>query len=293
MNVTTALQTAVANLQKAAISSASLDAELLLAHVLQQSREYVLAHGEAELTTKQKQEVNQLVKKRTNHVPVAYLTNQAYFYGRAFYVDERVLVPRWDTELLVEYALPYLSQTADKTVIDVGTGSGCIIVTLAKELQNQAEFFAIDSSNDALAVARKNAATHHVADAITFFQGNLLEPVRSVLQNATGTIVITANLPYVATAHVDAEPSIQHEPRLALDSGPDGLNHYRALARQARQLQGFRNLIKVSETSTTLLCEIGEEQAAAMRNIFSFAKNVVIKKDLAGRDRIAVITLGS
>lgn len=292
-NVTVGQLLALARQQltTATSTSALLDAELLLSHVLQQPREHILAHGEAEVTGEQERAFMDLIRQRADHVPLAYLTREKYFYGRPFYVDERVLVPRPETELLVEQVTSEKSQvTNNTTIIDVGTGSGCIIVTLAKELDNQnVEFFATDVSRDALEVAKQNAVAHCVADKIEFRQGNLLEPVfLKITKLKLKNLIITANLPYVETAHVDSEPSIKHEPRLALDSGPDGLDHYRELAEQCKAL--ILSAVNY-QLSAIVLCEIGETQAAVMRDIFSFAKQVKIKTDLAGWDRLVVIKL--
>ncbi|OGF28565.1 protein-(glutamine-N5) methyltransferase, release factor-specific [Candidatus Falkowbacteria bacterium RIFOXYC2_FULL_47_12] len=292
--------------QQKNIPSASLDAELLLSFVLNKSREYILAHPEINLTKKQIAKYHDLIKQRAKHVPLAYLMKEKEFYGRLFYVDKRVLVPRPETELLVDETKRVLRnpipryrgigfQDERTVIVDVGTGSGCIIVTLAKELKSQKtiNFFASDISKDALAVARKNARLHGVADKIKFLHGNLLEPIlknkKFVFHNSS--FVICANLPYLTPTQIKNSPTIKREPKLALCAGKDGLKYYRELA---KQLQGFRNLLKVSETSNipiSLFAEIGAAQGTAIKNIFSFAESTAVKKDLAGLDRIFIAEL--
>ncbi|MFA5318174.1 MAG: peptide chain release factor N(5)-glutamine methyltransferase [Patescibacteria group bacterium] len=282
-------------LQKNKISSAFLDAELLLSFVLRKSREYILAHPEKKLTKKQIIKFTDLIKQRVKHMPVAYLTNTKEFYGREFYVDKRVLVPRPETEMIIDVA-KRATRNAQRVgdIIDVGTGSGCIIITLIKELQNlkskikKLKFTAIDISKDALIVARKNARLHNIDKKIKFLRGNLLEPFLKNKKLVIGywSLVITCNLPYLTPTQVKNSISIKHEPKLALTAGKDGLKYYRELTEQINLLQKQNPQIKI-----TLLCEIDPAQIKGIKKIFSFAKNIKIKKDLAGRDRIVVVKL--
>ena len=213
-----------------------------------------------------------------------------------------MLVPRPETETLIEQVKSEkLKVKSDAIIVDIGTGSGCIIITLAKELENlkskisNLKFLATDVSPDALAVAKKNVKLHGVDKKIKFLQGNLLEPI---LKNKDFLIhnsefFILANLPYLTLKQIKQSPTIQHEPRLALTAGKDGLKYYRELA---KQLQGFRNLLKVSETSNipiSLFAEIGDMQGTEMKKIFSFAKNKNIKKDLASHNRLFIAKLWS
>ena len=187
MNISQALTSAYQKLIKAKINSAHLDAELLLSFTIKKSREYILAHPEKSLTKNQTNKFQNLITQRAKNIPIAYLTNSKEFYGRTFYVDERVLVPRPETEQIIDITKRILRNPIPlkgigfpnkRTIIaDIGTGSGCIITTMACELKNKnIKYFAIDISKDALAVARKNARLHGVDKKIKFLQGNLLEP---------------------------------------------------------------------------------------------------------------------
>jgi len=296
-NINKVLQIAYNTLNKKNIKSAHLDAELLLSFILSsqggqaKSREYILAHPEKKLTKKQIIKFNDLIKQRSKHVPVAYLIKEKEFYGRTFYVDERVLVPRPETEMIIADCRLQIADCRlnNIAIIDIGTGSGCIVITLAKELQNlkpkikNKKFLATDISKDALTVARKNARLHKVDKKIKFLHGNLLKPVYKLLP-ANCKLIITANLPYLTPVQIKNSPSIKHEPKLALMAGKDGLKYYRELAKQVKKL------IKINpKLNIAILCEINPKQLRGMKKIFSFAEEITIKKDLAGLDRVAII----
>ena len=316
------------------ISSAYLDTELLLSFVIGKPREYILAHLDFKLTKNQILKFNKLIAARAKNIPLAYLTQVKEFYGRNFYIDRRVLVPRPETEMIIEECKMQNEECRMKNapacrrgrecknntyVIDVGTGSGCIIITLTKELKyKNLKFLATDISKDALTVARKNAKLHGVDKKIKFLQGNLLDPIlknkkfvirhlpAACLSGRQGrqgsSFVICANLPYLTPVQIKNSPTIKYEPKLALSAGKDGLKYYRKLAKQlscfchceesARfALAKARRATKQSRPKITLLCEIDPKQSNAIKTIFSFAKNITIKKDLAGRDRLAIIKL--
>ncbi|MFA6551521.1 MAG: peptide chain release factor N(5)-glutamine methyltransferase [Patescibacteria group bacterium] len=311
MDISQVITQAYQKLNKVKINSASLDAEILLSFVIGKPREYMLAHPEFKLRKNQILKFNKLIVARAKNIPLAYLTQVKEFYGRNFYVDRRVLVPRPETEMIIEECRMQneecrMQNTECKNntyVVDVGTGSGCIIITLTKELKyKNLKFLATDISKDALTVARKNAKLHGVDKKIKFLQGNLLEPIlknkKFVIRHSS--FVICANLPYLTPAQIKNSPTIKHEPKLALSAGKDGLKYYRELAKQlscfchceesARfALTKARRATKQSRPKITLLCEIDPKQNKTIKTIFSFAKNITIKKDLAGRDRLAVI----
>ncbi|MBI4434877.1 peptide chain release factor N(5)-glutamine methyltransferase [Candidatus Uhrbacteria bacterium] len=223
--------------------------EVLLAHVLRKPREWVLAHPEAIVRSSPSARYRRLLRRLKQGEPLPYLLGEAWFYGRPFTVNKHVLIPRPETELLIELTVQHIrgltAHGSRLTAIDVGTGSGCIAVTLAAELR-KASIIAMDSSLSALRIARANARRHGVGNHITFLRGNLLSPV---LQNPTlfndrgkgwDSAVLVANLPYLTTAEWRALPrSIRgYEPRQALDGGPDGLKHFRELFRQLQTISG-------------------------------------------------------
>ena len=217
-----------------------LDAVFLLAHAGGVSRAEMIAHRERELAPEIAQRFEELVEKRARGTPLAYVTGEAGFYGRMFGVDERVLVPRPETELAVEWAVRHLRAIGreDGSAADIGTGSGAIAVTLASELR-ELSVYATDVSQDALAVARRNAARNDVFQHVTFLHGDLGAPL---VPYAPFDCVV-ANLPYVPTADCAAAPDpVSFEPVLARDGGPDGLSLYRRLLPDLRALVAPRGI---------------------------------------------------
>jgi release factor glutamine methyltransferase len=204
-----------------------LDAVFLLAHAGGVSRAEMLAHRERALTPDVVARFETLVARREHGEPLAYVTGEGGFCGRMFEVDRRVLVPRPETELLVEWAVRHLRAIGREngSAADLGTGSGAIAVTLAAELP-ELSVFASDVSQEALAVARRNAARNDVFQHVTFLHGDLAAPL---LPYAPFDCVV-ANLPYVPSAECAAAPDpVSFEPLLARDGGTDGLSLYRRL----------------------------------------------------------------
>ena len=218
-----------------------LDAVFLLAHAGGVSRQEMIAHRERELTPDVAERFETLVARRASGEPIAYVTGEAGFYGRMFAVDPRVLVPRPETELAVEWAVRHLRAIGREagTAADIGTGSGAIAVTLACELP-ALNVFASDASQSALAVARGNAAANDVFQHVTFLHGDLAAPL---LPYAPFDCVV-ANLPYVPTAECAQAPDpVAFEPIAARDGGADGLALYRRLLADLPTLIAPRGII--------------------------------------------------
>lgn len=214
--------------------SAAADARLLLAHVTGRDRAWLLAHGDETLEPAALERARHLASRRAVGVPIAYLTNEAWFYGRRFEITRDVLVPRPETETLVARALDFLRARAPRSrdvpvqVCDVGTGSGIIAVTLACELP-ALTVDAIDFSAAALDVARRNATLHDVDGIVRYAFGDAFEGM------SPGAVFdcVVANLPYVPAGEIPAAPNpLAHEPRPALDGGADGLAVYRRLLKR-------------------------------------------------------------
>src|SRR5439155_74300 len=205
-------------LREAGIESAVLDADLLLAYVLGIRKEDVYAHPEPVLSADELAGYEGLIARRARGEPVAYLRGWKEFYGLEFAVDPRVLIPRPETELLVDETVRRLAPLDSPLICDLGTGSGAIAIALAVALP-RARLIATDSSTAALEVARANASRHEVRERIDFRAGDLLAPIHETLD------AVVANLPYLTSAEVDAGggTSIEFEPRAALDGGADGL----------------------------------------------------------------------
>lgn len=278
MLVGEALAQAMAHLQSEGVESPQLDAELLLAHVLDVNRAAVLTWPDRRLTPKELTRYRDLVARRAAREPLAYIVGYREFYGLEFAVDSRVLIPRPETELLVEHALRLSRRLAAPLVADVGSGSGAIAVTLAVHLP-RATVYALDDSPGSLDVTAGNASIHGVADRIFCLQGDLLSPLPDVVD------LITANLPYVAIGEWDElAPEIRdYEPRASLDGGPDGLDLIRRLlATAGTHLR----------PGGAILLEIGASQGAAVTALARQHlphSDVQLLQDYAGLDRLVIL----
>lgn len=200
------------------------DAPLILAHVLGKNRGWLLAHDDASVDGDAFRQFEILSERRLAGEPLAYIFGSAGFFGREFVVNRHVLVPRPETEHLIDDVLASVKDLDAPRMLDVGTGSGAIAVTLAAE-RPDAIVDAVDISSEALEIAQTNAKRIGVEARTHFYHGDLIEPVRSKQYNA-----IVANLPYVPSGDIALPPDpVSFEPRLALDGGDDGLDHYRRL----------------------------------------------------------------
>ena len=263
-------------------SSARLEAELLLSHTTGLSRTTLLAHQEIPIDSRLREEYFQLVAKRASGYPLPYLTGTVEFYGLEFEVNDDVLIPRPETETLVELAI----ERQPKTIIDVGTGSGCIAVTLAVNLP-QAIVYATDISMRSLRVASVNASRHGVSNRIHLVQCDIIAPLTERVD------LIVSNPPYVAEHEWSSLPrSVRlHEPRLALHGGRDGLHLVnRLLTAVAQPLPS--SLGQRPQTAPPLLIEIGAAQGELVLQMATaaFPRSLIrLHQDLAGRDRVLEI----
>jgi len=221
-----------ATLELISFDSARLDAELLLAHLLGKDLTYVMAYDEVEVGRLNRWRYERIIRRRKRGVPVAYLRGYKEFYGRDFEVNKHVLIPRPDTELLVEAVSNYV--TGDDLLLDVGTGSGCIPISVIKEVPDL-EAVAVDISVKALKVAQNNAHNHHTFSRMVFIKSNLLTDVDFRLLEGWD-VVVTANLPYVPKNY-QVNVETQFEPKMALYGGDDGLDIYRRLIEQLEQVK--------------------------------------------------------
>lgn len=252
----------------------SLEKEVLLAHILNKSREFLLANPDYDISNESCIRFYEKIRGHERGVPIAYLTKHKEFFGLPFFVDERVLIPRPETEFLVEKVIDLVtSDIRLKRIVDIGTGSGNIAVSLAKHLKS-AEIFATDISDKALEVAKINAKKHDVV--VSFIKSDLLEELKEMEFD-----IIVANLPYIGTetnTFVSKETQA-HEPHVALYGGSDGLELYEKLF---NQVEDFKYL----------LGEIGFMHREALeeffKNYFPDAECEILP-DLAGLDRYFII----
>lgn len=289
------LRAALAQLDAARVDAPATTVRRLLSQVMGQSKEWLIAHGDESLTPAQQQQFQALLTRVIAHEPLFYVLGHREFFGLDLFIDKRVLIPRPETEMLVELALGEIrdwrleigaNRQSPISVIDVGTGSGAVPIAIAKHAPT-ARLIATDISEDALHVARMNAAQHGVADRITFVQADLLAGIRVM------PLVITANLPYVTREEIDGlPPEIQdHEPRVALDGGEDGLDLVRRLLRQIALLVGATDRSPLRAA----FLEFGASQGpAVLQAVHAILPNAhsEIKKDLAQLDRVLCIRFG-
>jgi release factor glutamine methyltransferase len=265
-------------LEEYEIEDASLEAEVLLREVLQKTRVELFLELDSELSREEYAAFRRSIRRRCVDEPTAYILGRREFYGRNFLVDDRVLVPRPETELLVEKAVEFARDYEAPVLADIGTGCAAVAITLALELP-EARVYATDVSGDALRVARKNCRKHGVSIRVNLLKGNLL----AVLPQPVD--IITANLPYVREADLPLTGPVSAEPRLALDGGVDGLGRIRQLCRQA----GGK-----LRPSGHMLLETGQGQAEAvtmlLRSLFPGAR-IDVLPDLSGIDRVISLSL--
>lgn len=248
------------------------DAELLLRFATGKDKAFLLTHPSAKLTPEQQATYEEWVNRRAHHEPLQYITGEQEFYGLAMRVTPDVLIPRPETEHLVEAALARLARSAALRIADVGTGSGAIAIALAHQLP-KARLTALDSSQAALQIARENAERHHVAERLQFVDSDLLSAVAAEKFDA-----IVSNPPYVPEGE-KLEPQVRdYEPHAALFAGPTGLEIYQRLIPQAREAlrpQGW------------LLLEIGHGQLEALAVLLGGWRDLRFIEDLQGIPRVA------
>lgn len=261
----------------AAVSpSASLDAQLLLAEVLSVSRVYVLAHPERELTSEQAAQYQAFILRRERGEPMAYILRRKPFYDREFVVSPAVLIPRPETELLLEWALDLMPSEQSGIMVDVGTGSGALAVTFAAH-RPDATVYAVDISEAALEVAQQNARLSEVN--VQFIQGDLLQPL---IDRGIKAALVLANLPYIARDEVPSLEVSRYEPTLALDGGADGLDLIRLLLAQA---------LSACAPGGNILLEIGADQGEAVLKLAQEIGEAELRQDYAGLDRMVRVKL--
>ncbi len=256
--------------------TASLDAEILLSHCAGIRNTQLISEPEKEVDKKTIKEFRQFLESRRRGVPVPYLINSKEFFKRRFFVNEDVLIPRPETEELVNFALTYLSKNKEiSQVYDIGTGSGAIAISIALD-HPQKKIYATDISEKALGVAKKNALLLS-AKNVTFFQSNLLSEIETTFEKS----LIIANLPYIGTVkHADInEHTKKYEPSKALFSGFDGLDHYRKLLSQLKEK---------NSTNSSLIMEMASGQATELKKIITDTfpnADSTVHQDLAHLDR--------
>ena len=266
---------------------ARLDAWLLLEYTTKTDRAYFYAHPEQEITSEQEEMYAELCRKRAEHIPLQHLTHQAFFMCYEFFVNEYVLIPRQDTEILVEEAEKLIKKNrgSHPQILDMCTGSGCILLSLLADCR-EAEGIGVDISAEALRVARKNAESLKVAQRVQFLESDLFS--HEFFWKKDGIVpvrydILISNPPYIPTAEIaELMEEVQfHDPRQALDGQEDGLYFYREITKQAADYL---------KPGGWLLYEIGCSQAEDVSHMLKAAgfMEVAVRKDLSGLDRVVM-----
>jgi release factor glutamine methyltransferase len=278
-----AINIATAKLSAAGITTARLDAEVLLSHILIKDRTWLITHIHDAIFDEMNRTFEREIRRRSQREPLQYITGRQEFWGLEFKVTPDVLIPRPETELVVEMAVE-MAATLDKpsVIVDLCTGSGCIAVSLAKEL-TEAHIVAVDTSGKALAVARENASKHGVSDRIRFLDGDLFQPLEE-LDIHGRTDIIVSNPPYVRSGDRNTlQPEVRdYEPGPALFAGPQGIEmHVKIIEAAPRYLK----------QCGALIMEMGLGQAdriAEMIQVAGVYSTPIVQKDLAGIERVIV-----
>ncbi len=257
---------------------ASIGLNAILKKSLNKDQVWILSHADYELNTAQLNELDSHLKRLIDHEPLPYLLGEVEFYGTAFRVSPAVLIPRPETELLVEEVLAWMRQAERKErlrLLDIGTGSGCIPISIMKIVAD-CRGVAVDISREALKVAQQNLVRNGLKD-LDLVQGDLITALDGKFN------VVTANLPYIPSQELNKLRVAKHEPHLALDGGPDGLFFYRRL---------FASLPAVVAAPAICIFEIHHDQGLQIQEVaarYFQGKTVEIKKDYAGFDRFLKI----
>ena len=280
MLIKEAIRKGMISLKTNNIQEPNLKSRLLMQYILNKPRQYMLIHDNEELTNKQEKAYLENIEKMIKGVPLQHITHSQEFMKMNFYVNENVLIPRPDTEILVEEVINIAKKTNAKKILDLCTGSWAIAISLAKYIENS-QITAVDISEEALRIAKLNAVNNNVEDKITFVKSDLFENIVKEKYD-----IIVSNPPYIKKDFMKKlDKEVQQEPYIALDGGYDGLDFYRKIISEGYQYLKFKGY---------LCMEIGYDQKQEVFDIIKSQEkysNTYSKIDLGGNDRIVVTTV--
>ena len=280
MTISDAIKKGMIELKNVNIEEPKLKARLLMQYVLNESRQYVIVNDMEQLDKAKEKQYLEEIKILKKGVPIEHITHQKEFMKLSFFVDKNVLIPRQDTEILVEEVIKIAKKINARKVLDLCTGSGAIAVSLAKYLP-QAEITAIDISNDALKIAKKNAISNNVQNQITFISSDMFTNLSEEKFD-----IIVSNPPYIKTNVIkNLDIQVQNEPCIALDGGKDGLDFYKKIINESYQYLKYNGY---------LCLEIGFDQKIDVIELIENTERFTgtySKKDLFDNDRIIVAQL--
>ena len=278
MTIREALTKGMIILKNNNVETPKLKARLLLQYILKKPRQYLIVYDNKEIDKKEQWEYFVNIEKLTNGVPLQHITHTQEFMKMDFFVNENVLIPRPDTEILVEEVIKIAKKIEKPRILDLCTGSGAIAISIAKNIPT-AEVYAIDISEKALEVAKKNA--NRLDTNVKFVKSNLFSNIGKVKFD-----IIVSNPPYIKTKVIEElDKQVKNEPYIALDGGADGLKFYKII---------IENAYKYIKNEGKVFFEIGYDQKNELINLFkknNHYENIYSKKDLGGNDRIIVATV--
>lgn len=262
------------------VTEPNIKSRLIMQYVLNKPREYLVVYDKKELTLRQEVNYFKAIKKLCQGIPIQHITNRQEFMKMTFYVDENVLIPRQDTEILVEEVIKIAKKINARKILDLCTGSGAIAISLAKYI-DKSNITAVDISDKALNVAKLNAKNNEVEDRITFVESDLFKNLKKEKYD-----IIVSNPPYIKKEVLKKlDKEVQKEPKLALDGGYDGLDFYRKIIKNADEYLKFNGY---------LCFEIGYDQKEDVENLLKEQEkyaNITCKKDLCDNDRVVTAKL--
>ncbi len=279
MNIRKAIKTGMNMIKEKNIEDATLKSKMIMENVLGQNRQYIIANDLKQLDCKQEKEYFLKIKKILENNPIEYITNKKEFMNLKLYVNQDVLIPRQDTEILVEEVINILQNIKAENIqiLDMCTGSGAIAIALAKNVE-KCIVDAVDISSGALEVVRKNVVKNQVEDKINIINSDLFSKVPNKKYN-----LIVSNPPYIERNVIEnLDKQVQKEPIIALDGGEDGLDFYKKIINEASSYL---------ESNGYLCFEIGYNQRNEVQNLLSNSgkyQNIYCKKDLCGNDRVII-----
>lgn len=280
MKIKETLRKGMIQLKTGNVTEPNLKARLIMQYILNKPRQYLIIYDDQVLTLRQEVDYFKAIKRLINGEPIQHITHQQEFMKLSFFVNEDVLIPRPDTEILVEEVIKIAKKIKAKNILDMCTGSGAIAVSLAKYLDN-VEITAVDISTKTLNVAKTNAKNNEVENKITFIESNLFENIVNEKYD-----IIVSNPPYIKKDVIKTlNKEVQKEPKIALDGGYDGLDFYRKITHQSEEYLKFNGY---------LCFEIGYDQKKDVIKIINDERKFTgtySKKDLCDNDRIVVTRL--
>ncbi len=281
MQIKEAMRKGMIKLKTNDVKEPNLKARLLMQYILNRPREYILVHDDKQLTLRQNVDYFKLIKKLIEGLPLQHITHQQEFMKLMFYVDENVLIPRPDTEILVEEVIKLAKSINAKKILDLCTGSGAIAVSLAKYIEGS-QITATDISRKALSIAKLNATNNNVEDKITFVSSDLFQNISEEKYD-----IIVSNPPYIKRKVIKTlDKEVKKEPIIALDGGNDGLDFYKKIIGNAYQYLKYKGY---------LCLEIGYDQKDEVIDLINKEEKYIdtySKKDLFDNDRIVITKLG-